>query len=164
MLTDKIVTLPVLLKKLDHLRQSGKRIVSTNGCFDILHVGHIRNLEEARKFGDVLVVGVNSDASVKENKGDIRPIVPEAERAEMLAALGSVDYVFIFEEQTPFSWIRQIRPHVHVKGGGEDILTNPLVKVQQEIVESVGGAFVLVPHHEGHSTSGIIEKITQAGA
>lgn len=157
--TDKIVTLAELLEHSRVLRQSGKRIVSTNGCFDLLHVGHIRNLEEAKRLGDVLIVGVNSDTSVRHLKGETRPIITERERAEMLAALRSVDFVLIFEEPTPFSWIEALRPDVHVKGGGEDVRVHPDFAAQKELVESFGGKLVLVPHHDGISTSAILSKI-----
>lgn len=140
-------------------RRAGKKIVTTNGCFDILHVGHVRNLQAAKKLGDVLIIGINSDASVRRNKGPSRPIVPERERAELLAALDAVDYVFIFGAETPFSWIKKLRPHIHVKGGGEDIKNHPLFPAQKRAIEQGGGRFILLPHIEGKSTTRIIRRI-----
>ena len=101
-----VSTLPLLTTKLNELKAQGKRIVSTNGCFDILHVGHIRFLQAARALGDILVVGVNSDASVKRLKGPTRPVIGEADRAEILSALGCVDFVCIFEEDTPVEFLK----------------------------------------------------------
>jgi rfaE bifunctional protein nucleotidyltransferase chain/domain len=141
-------------------RRAGKRIVSTNGCFDILHVGHVRYLAAAKELGDVLIVGVNTDASVRENKGPARPIVPARERAEMLAALACVDYVFTFSARTPVSWIKKLRPHTHVKGGGADVPAHPDFGVMKEAVEAGGGRVVLVAHTPGHSTSNLVRKIT----
>lgn len=144
-------------------RKQGKKIVTTNGCFDILHVGHVRNLEEASCLGDILVVGINSDASIRKNKGPTRPIIGERERAEMLAALEVVDYVFIFSGRTPNTWIRKLRPHIHVKGGGKDSATHPDLPAQRCVVERAGGKLVLVTHHKGRSTTSLIEKIRKAG-
>lgn len=140
-------------------RKRGKVVVATNGCFDIVHVGHIRNLAAAKKLGDVLIVGINSDASVRRNKGSARPIVPAKERAEVIAALESVDHVFVFSEKTPFSWITQLRPDIHVKGGGADVRRHPDFKMQQRVVAEAGGRLVLVPHLKGKSTSAILRKI-----
>lgn len=134
-----------------------KRIVFTNGCFDILHIGHIRYLQEAAKLGDVLIIGLNSDESVRRLKGSDRPINNENDRAEMLSSLGFVDYVSIFEDDTPLDLIKTIQPDVLVKGGDykpEDI-------VGREIVEGRGGKLVLLPFVEGKSTTNIIEKIKQ---
>lgn len=136
----------------DHENQ---RIVFTNGCFDILHVGHIRYLQEAAKLGDLLIIGLNSDSSVKRLKGPERPINSEAERAEMLGALGFVDYVAIFDEDTPLELIKTIKPDVLVKGG--DYAPDEVVGKKE--VEERGGRLVLVPFVEGKSTTNIIEKI-----
>jgi D-beta-D-heptose 7-phosphate kinase/D-beta-D-heptose 1-phosphate adenosyltransferase len=155
----KVLSLSGVLRKADALRRGGKRIVATNGCFDILHVGHIRSLKGARALGDALIVGINSDASVRKNKGPSRPIVPERERAEMLAALESVDYVFIFGSRTPFAWIRKLGPDVHVKGGGRDVLSHPDFPAQKKTLDAIGARFVLIPHSKGKSTSAIINKI-----
>lgn len=137
------------------LREKGRRIVFTNGCFDILHVGHTRYLQKAREIGDCLVVAVNSDASVKGLKGPTRPIVPQAERAEMLAALTCVDYVTIFDEPTPLEVIKTLKPHFLVKGGDwsiENIVGGPEVR-------SWGGDVKNITYIEGSSTSNIIEEI-----
>jgi rfaE bifunctional protein nucleotidyltransferase chain/domain len=140
-------------------RRAGKKIVATNGVFDILHVGHIRNLASAKELGDILIVGINSDASVRANKGPARPVVPERERAEMLAALASVDHVFVFSGKTPFAWIKKLKPHVHVKGGGKDVLAHPDFPAQKKTLDVIGARFVLVPHSKGKSTSAIIKRI-----
>lgn len=134
---------------------SGKKLVFTNGCFDILHIGHIRYLQEAAKLGDMLVVGLNSDASVKRLKGESRPVNSESERAELLCALGFVDYVVIFEEDTPYEIIDLLQPDVLVKGGD---YSNSYV-VGTDIVEARGGKLVLIPFVEGKSTTNIIEKM-----
>lgn len=136
---------------------SGRKIVFTNGCFDILHVGHVRYLRQAARLGDILVVGLNSDASVKRLKGENRPINAERDRAEMLASLAFVDYVVIFEEDTPYELIRMIRPDVLVKGkdyAGKDV-------VGSDIVEAAGGKLVLIDFVEGKSTTGIISRIIE---
>ena len=155
----KVLSLKDVLQVAAKARKEGKIIVATNGVFDILHVGHTRNLSDAKKLGDILLVGINSDASVRKNKGPLRPIVPQKERAEMLAALSSVDYVFIFGEKTPFSWIKKIKPHIHVKGGGKDILAHPDFPAQRETIKGIGAKFVLLKHADGKSTSNIIKKI-----
>jgi len=134
-----------------------KKIVFTNGCFDILHVGHIRYLQEASQLGDILVIGLNSDASVKRLKGEERPINQEMERAEMLSALGFVDYVVIFDEDTPLNLIKMIEPDVLVKGGD---YSNEYVVGTKE-VEEHGGKLVLIPFVDGKSTTNIINKIRQ---
>ena len=137
------------------LKQDGKRIVFTNGCFDIIHVGHVRYLKEARELGDVLVVGLNSDISVRTIKGSNRPIVPQGERAEVLSSLKYVDYVVIFGEPDPYNTIAAIKPDVLVKGGdwGIDKI------IGRDIVESYGGKVCTLPFIEGASSSGIIEDI-----
>ena len=136
-------------------RAAGERIVFTNGVFDLLHRGHVEYLEEARALGDRLVVGVNSDASVRRLKGASRPIVPEAERAELLEALACVDLAIVFEEDTPLALIEAVQPDVLVKGGDwavENI-------VGREFVEARGGRVLNVPLREGLSTSAIVERI-----
>lgn len=150
-----IVDLPELVDIVDRLKRNGKRIVFTNGCFDILHVGHVRYLKEARRFGDILIVGLNSDESVRTIKGDKRPIVPQRERAEVLSSLRFVDYVIIFKEPDPRNIIAAIKPDVLVKGGDW-----PLDKiVGRDIVESSGGEVHTIPFIEGASSSRIIEAI-----
>lgn len=136
----------------DHKNQ---KVVFTNGCFDILHIGHIKYLHEAAKLGDVLIIGLNSDASVRRLKGFDRPINSEFERAEMLSALGFVDYVVIFEEDTPLKLIKKVQPDVLVKGG--DYRNEYVIGTNE--VEARGGKFVLIPFVEGKSTTNIINKI-----
>lgn len=155
----RVMTIAEVLRAVREDRRRGKRIVATNGCFDILHVGHVRNLEEAKKLGDVLVVGINSDASVRANKGDTRPIVPARERAEIIATLKPVDYVFVFSGRTPFAWIKKLRPDIHVKGGGADIIAHPDFAAHKKTVEEAGGRMVLIQHHQGRSTTDLISKI-----
>jgi rfaE bifunctional protein nucleotidyltransferase chain/domain len=135
------------------LKKEGKRIVFTNGCFDILHQGHVLYLEEARQKGDCLIVGVNTDSSVREIKGEKKPIVPLDGRMTVLAALEAVDYVVPFDEPDPFAVISLLRPHILVKGGDWD----QAEVVGRELVEQT----IVVPYIEGISTSGIIEAILQ---
>jgi D-beta-D-heptose 7-phosphate kinase/D-beta-D-heptose 1-phosphate adenosyltransferase len=131
------------------------KIVFTNGCFDILHVGHIRYLRDAKALGDILVVGVNSDASVKRLKGSERPVTPETERAEILAALDVVDFAILFEDDTPQSLIESVEPNVLVKGGDW-----PVEKiVGHKFVLARGGEVKSLPFHPGHSTTSILQKI-----
>lgn len=138
-------------------KEQGKKVVFTNGCFDILHVGHISYLENAKKQGDILIVGVNSDASTKRLKGATRPINSENDRATMLSALKSVDYTVIFEEDTPEDLIAYLRPSIHVKGGDYKKEDLPETK----IVEAYGGKVVILNFVEGKSTTNIIKKINQ---
>jgi rfaE bifunctional protein nucleotidyltransferase chain/domain len=140
-------------------REAGRRVVFTNGVFDLLHPGHVRYLAAARALGDVLVVGVNSDRSVRANKGEARPMMPEQERAEILAALACVDAVALFDAETPADIIRQIQPDILVKGAdwAEDAI------VGRDAVESRGGHVVRMPIEEGWSTTAILEKIRQIG-
>lgn len=153
----KIVTAGKLISALDKTRQAGKKIVFTNGCFDILHVGHVRYLAAARSEGDLLVVGLNSDASVRSIKGDRRPVVDQDQRAEVLASLVCVDYVVVFDETDPLRLIQALKPDVLVKGadwGEEDI-------IGAEFVKSMGGKIIranLVPEA---STSRIIDRIVR---
>jgi rfaE bifunctional protein nucleotidyltransferase chain/domain len=151
----KIKNLDDAKKVIDALKAMGKKIVFTNGCFDILHTGHARYLHEARGLGDYLIVAVNSDRSVKSIKSPDRPINNQDARAEMLAALGCVDCVIIFDEDTPLKVIEQLRPDVLVKGGDwrvEDI-------VGSDVVAASGGEVISIPFVEGFSTTGIIRKI-----
>jgi rfaE bifunctional protein nucleotidyltransferase chain/domain len=139
------------------LRAAGKTVVFTNGVFDLLHPGHVRYLQHARRLGDALVVGVNSDRSVRANKGSDRPITPEGERAEMLAALASVDAVVIFDEDTPYEAIVALQPDVLVKGAdwAHDAI------VGRDVVEARGGRVVRVAVEDGYSTTSIVAKIRQ---
>jgi len=135
-------------------RAAGRRIVFTNGVFDLLHPGHVRYLQAARAYGDALIVGLNSDASVRRNKGPGRPINPEAERAEILAALACVDAVSIFDEDTPAEIIRRVQPDTLVKGS--DWPADQIVG--RDTVEARGGQVILEPMEQGHSTSSLIDK------
>jgi rfaE bifunctional protein nucleotidyltransferase chain/domain len=136
------------------VRAAGRRIVFTNGVFDLLHPGHVRYLQAARAHGDLLIVGLNSDASVRRNKGPERPINPENERAEVLAALACVDAVSIFDDETPADIIKRVQPDVLVKGA--DWPADQIVG--RDTVEARGGRVILEPVEQGHSTSAIIEK------
>jgi rfaE bifunctional protein nucleotidyltransferase chain/domain len=131
------------------------RLVFTNGCFDLLHVGHLRLLSHARSLGDALVVGLNSDASVRQLKGPRRPLVPQEERAAVLAALPTVDFVIIFDETLPNETVRAVRPAIHVKGGDYDVEQMP----ETPVVRALGGEVVIVPLVEGHSTTNLLERI-----
>lgn len=139
------------------MKKQGKKVVFTNGVFDILHVGHLTYLEEAKSFGDILIVGVNSDSSVKVNKGDKRPINSEADRAKMILGLKPVDYAVIFDEKTPIEIITEIKPDIHIKGGDykkDDLPETP-------IVESNGGKVEILSFIDNKSTTGVIEKILE---
>lgn len=149
------IKLEELKKIVNKLKKEGKKVVFTNGCFDILHLGHVKYLDEAKKLGDILIIGVNSDDSVKVLKGRGRPIMPEEERAEILAALECVDYVVIFYETNPENLIAQLKPDIHVKGG--DYTKDEIP--ESKLVESQGGKTVILKEIEGKSTSNIIQKI-----
>jgi D-beta-D-heptose 7-phosphate kinase/D-beta-D-heptose 1-phosphate adenosyltransferase len=151
----KIKARKELLRIIKDLKAKGKRIVFTNGCFDLLHIGHIRYLEEARALGDFLVVGVNSDSSVRKLKGPQRPVLPEEERAEILSGLGCVDYITLFDEIDPLKLITSLQPNVLVKGG--DWTKEQIVG--REVVERSGGEVVIIPFVKGASTSNLIETI-----
>ena len=148
-----------LAARLAELRSRGQTVVFTNGCFDLLHVGHLRYLQEARSLGDCLVVGVNSDDSVRRLKGPSRPLVGELERAEMLAGLACVDYVTLFGEDTPVELIRLLKPDVHVKGGDYKIEELP----EAEVVRSYGGRVVLAAVTRGRSTTELVQRILSNG-
>lgn len=155
-MNSKIKKIGPLAKTLAGLKKKGRKIVFTNGCFDILHVGHVTYLKKARSLGDVLVVGLNSDRSVRSIKGEGRPVNTELDRAEVLAALGSVDYVAVFDEDTPEKLIKKLRPDILVKGGDwkEDDI------VGAEFVKSHGGRVVRIPFVKGHSTTSLIRRIS----
>jgi len=150
-----IVSLPELVPIVAGLKQAGRRIVFTNGCFDILHVGHVRYLKSAKALGGALIVGLNSDKSVKRIKGDKRPIVPERERAELLSSIRFVDYVVLFDEPDPYNTIAAIKPDILVKGGDWSLENI----VGRDIVESYGGEVHTLPFIEGASSSRMIEDI-----
>ena len=152
----KIVRRSVLKGIADKLRQEGKTIVFTNGCFDILHIGHLRYLQEAKSLGDCLVVGLNTDDSVRRLKGPGRPFVPEFERAEMLAGFECVDYVSLFSEPTAINLIRELKPGIYVKGGDYTSLDQI---PEAETVQTCGGKIVILPKVEGRSTTGLVSQI-----
>ena len=154
---EKIKKLEELERMVEEARKKGKKIVTTNGCFDILHMGHIRYLQDAAKLGDLLIVGINSDASVRKLKGAKRPVVPERERAEVVASLGCVDYVFVFNEDTPIAFAGRLKPHVHAKGG--DYFDKKMV--EKEIIEKHGGKIIILKEEQGYSTSNTIKRINE---
>jgi D-glycero-beta-D-manno-heptose 1-phosphate adenylyltransferase len=153
----KIKSLEEVVQIRARLRELGKKLVFTNGCFDILHAGHVRYLNQARALGDALVVGLNSDRSVRGNKGESRPIVPESERAEVLAALACIDLIFIFDDPTPKRVIDAIVPDVLVKGADWGISEI----VGRDTVENAGGVVLNLPLVEGTSTTDIIRKVVE---
>jgi D-beta-D-heptose 7-phosphate kinase/D-beta-D-heptose 1-phosphate adenosyltransferase len=150
----KIVPDHTLAMFLQRHRQRGERLVFTNGCFDLLHVGHIQYLQYARSLGDRLIVGLNDDASVRQLKGAERPLIPQDERARILAALACVDYVTIFSEPTPLALIQRVRPDVLVKGGDY----TPEAVVGKDVVEAYGGTVQIAPYVPGVSTTAIMDK------
>ncbi len=157
---EKLVTLSRLMGVVQRAKSEGKKVVWTNGCFDIMHVGHILYLEKARSLGDMLIVGLNSDASVRASKGPARPIVVESQRAKLLTAMTCVDYVTIFDEQTPIKLLEALRPDVYAKGG--DYTMDTINQDERRLVESYGGEIALMPGVEGMSTTNLIEKILQS--
>ena len=148
----------VIQKMVRSAKAAGKKVVTTNGCFDILHVGHVRYLERAKSLGDLLIVGVNSDSSVRTNKGPSRPIVPERERAEVIASLKSVDAVFIFNDATPVGWLKELKPHIHVKGADRGLGEI----IEKKTVEEGGGRIVRAPYVKDRSTTNIVRRILKA--
>jgi D-beta-D-heptose 7-phosphate kinase/D-beta-D-heptose 1-phosphate adenosyltransferase len=155
---DKIKGQDELARIVQHRRSKGEKCVFTNGCFDILHVGHIRYLQEAREMGDYLVVAINSDSSVRQLKGYPRPFVTQDERAEMLAALESVDYVTIYEEMTAEAVIRLLQPEIYVKGGDY----HPDTIVEAPAVREYDGLVVTVSFVQGRSTTRLVERVVRA--
>src|SRR6202140_951086 len=156
----KIVSQDELIQATARDKRDGRRVVFTNGCFDLIHPGHVRCLADARVLGDVLVVAVNSDRSVRGNKGSERPLVAQQDRAEVLAALSSVDYVTIFDESTPRELISRVLPNVLVKGAD---WARDQVAGRQE-VEAAGGRVVSIPLTPGYSTTNLVQRICNAGA
>jgi D-beta-D-heptose 7-phosphate kinase/D-beta-D-heptose 1-phosphate adenosyltransferase len=153
----KIVSRKALVRLLEQHRTDKRSIVFTNGCFDLLHVGHVKYLQAARQLGDLLVLGLNSDDSIRRLKGDNRPLIEQDERAHILAALHCIDYIVIFDEDTPLELIETLRPDILVKGGDY----TPDGVVGRDLVESYGGRVELIQFVDGKSTTGIIEKILQ---
>ncbi len=141
------------------LRAAGKKLVVTNGCFDLLHVGHVSYLESARNLGDALLVGVNGDDSARQLKGEGRPVNSEADRAAVLAALASVDGVCIFQEKTAVKFLATAQPDIYVKGG--DYTPDTLNQDERRAVESAGGKIVIIPFVPGKSTTALLEKISR---
>jgi D-beta-D-heptose 7-phosphate kinase/D-beta-D-heptose 1-phosphate adenosyltransferase len=156
---NKIKTLKELKQIIKKHKDEGKKICTTSGCFDLLHIGHVYVLESARNLADVLIILLNSDSSVKRLKGKNRPIVPEKERAEMLSALECVDYVVVFEDDTPLKIIEEIKPDLHVKGGVFDL---EKIKEERALIESFGGKLITLPMVEGYSTTKIIDNVLKA--
>ena len=159
-MSPKIVELEDLSDRCEKLRSAGKKIVATNGCFDLLHVGHVRYLQAARSFGDLLIIGLNGDRSVHELKGAGRPITIESDRAEILAALACVDLVTIFPEIRATKFLAAVHPAVYVKGG--DYTSETLDQEERAILKEIGAAIRLIPFHTGYSTSGLIEQICKS--
>jgi D-beta-D-heptose 7-phosphate kinase/D-beta-D-heptose 1-phosphate adenosyltransferase len=151
----RMMTLDRLAAFVGEQRAAGRQIVFTNGVFDLLHPGHVRYLQDARALGDLLIVGLNADESVRRNKGPARPITPQAERAEVLSALASVDAVAVFTEDTPAEIIRLVQPDILVKGA--DWAADAIVG--RDTVEARGGRVVRIPVEQGYSTTMLIEKI-----
>ncbi|MGE5208904.1 MAG: adenylyltransferase/cytidyltransferase family protein [Alphaproteobacteria bacterium] len=156
-MSPKIVELEELASRCEKLRKAGKKIVATNGCFDLLHVGHVRYLQAAREIGDVMVVGLNSDRSVHRLKGAGRPITTETDRAEILAALACVDLVTIFPQIRATQFIATVRPTVYAKGG--DYSSETLDEQERALLNDIGAEIRLIPFEAGYSTSGLVEQI-----
>ena len=154
-LKSKIKTLPDTKNEVKKLQQQGKKIVFTNGCFDILHAGHVDIFQQARELGDALVVAINSDSSIKKIKGEKRPVVPQEQRMQVVAALESVDFVVVFSEEDPLKVIKEIQPDILVKGGDWEVGTI----IGREIVEKNGGKVCSIPLMKGISTTNIIEVV-----
>ena len=161
---DRILSLEILLSLRASWRNTGRRLVLTNGVFDLLHIGHATYLQEARSLGDLLVVGLNSDASTRALKGPNRPIVLQLERAVLLASLRCVDYVTIFESLTAETLVSTLQPEVYVKGGdyqvGPEALRAGRKRLPEaDVVEAYGGQVVLLPYQQGYSTTELVERI-----
>ncbi len=154
---NKLVTLEKLTQLFDQARSKRKQIAWTNGCFDIIHAGHVDYLERSKAYGDSLVVGLNSDASVKKLKGDFRPIFSELDRARVLCSIVYVDYVVIFSDKSPIKMIQMLKPDYYIKGG--DYTIDTIDQDERKVVEGYGGEIVLLPMVEGVSSSIIVEKI-----
>ncbi|MFH1784379.1 MAG: D-glycero-beta-D-manno-heptose 1-phosphate adenylyltransferase [bacterium] len=153
----KVQQLENMQKIVKELKQQGKKVIFTNGCFDLLHVGHVRYLKEAKSHGDVMIVGINSDDSVRKIKGEKRPIVPAVERLEILAELECIDYLVVFSQTTPEDVIKKIAPDVLVKGSDYEVHE----VVGRDFVEAAGGKVILVPLVRDRSTTRLIKKIKE---
>ena len=153
----RVVDAGALSRVRDEMEAAGRRLVFTNGCFDLLHAGHVRYLRQARALGDALAVGLNSDRSVRELKGEGRPINPQDDRAEVLAALGCVDYVVIFDEQRATGLLRAVRPHIYAKGG--DYTPDSLDAEERAALEAAGAEIRILPLVPGRSTTSTLGRI-----
>jgi len=151
----KIININELKNIVEELKGQNKKIVTTNGVFDFLHIGHIRYLQEAKKLGDTLIVAVNSDSSTKQIKGPKRPLNNENDRAEALAAVECIDYVTIFNEENPIKFLEEIKPNIHVKGGDYDMSQI----IEKEVIEKNNGKVILIPKVKGYSTTDFIKRI-----
>jgi len=160
-MSGKIIDIDELAGRAKQLRANGKKLVVTNGCFDLLHVGHVRYLQAARALGDALAVLLNSDRSVRELKGDGRPINNERDRAEVLAALGCVDFVTIFDDKRATRLLEKVEPAVYAKGG--DYTTATLDAEERAALEKIGAEIRIIPFEQGYSTSGLLEKLREPG-
>ena len=156
-MTSKIIGIPELARRAQELRGQGKKLVFTNGCFDLLHVGHVRYLCSARQLGDVLAVGVNGDDSVRALKGPNRPLNSERDRAEVLAALECVEWVTIFPEVRATQLLEQVRPSIYAKGG--DYTPETLHEEERAVLERIGAEIRIIPFAEGYSTTALISKL-----
>ena len=157
----KIIDMDELAARAEVLRAAGKKLVVTNGCFDLLHVGHVRYLQAARTLGDLLAVGLNGDRSVRELKGNGRPITAESDRAEVLAALQCVDLVTIFPQTRATQFIAAIKPAIYVKGG--DYSSETLDEEERAVLKEVGAEIRIIPFESGYSTSRLLEQICKTG-
>lgn len=155
-----VLPLAELLTLREGWKREGKTVVWTNGVFDLVHAGHVRSLSDAKALGDILIVGVNSDSSVKKNKGPLRPVISEQDRAELLAALKPVDYVTIFDDTEPSAILSQLRPDIHCKGAEYADGSRPIP--ERAVVEAYGGRVVFLPFHAGRSTTDLIRRTASA--
>jgi len=154
---NKVIDLKDLISKKNQMKKEKKKIIWTNGCFDILHIGHIRYLEKAKLYGDILIVGLNDDESVRKLKGEKRPIINEKERAEILSALEFIDYIVFFHETDVTKYLKALEPDVYVKGG--DYTMETINQDERKIVEDYSGRIIIIPAETSNSTTNIIEKI-----
>lgn len=159
-MASRVLSQKALLREVRRLRRAGKRIVTTNGSFDLLHIGHVRFLQQAARLGDVLIILLNSDRSIRRLKGPTRPVLPQRIRAEMLVALRGVDYVTVFNQDNPLALLQRIKPDVHTKGGS---WKPERITAEKALVESWGGKLRLFPMVGDHSTTRLIEKIQSFG-
>ncbi len=161
-MSGRVVKLSELAEIAQHARSEGRKLVATNGCFDLLHVGHVRYLQKARELGDALVVGINGDDSVRALKGAGRPLNTEADRAEVIAALGCVDYVAIFLEVRASEFLRAAQPAVYVKGG--DYKPETLNAEERAVLAEVGSEVRILPFEEGYSTTDLLKRRAELGS